>query len=907
MMPRIAGLRRYFRLPWRDAARIRDDVDDELRFHLEMRAEELVGGGMTPDAARAEARRQFGDMEYTRHYCRRADESQATVERRAELLGELAHDTRFALRQLRRSPTFTLVAVLTLAVGIGASTAMFTVVNATWLRWLGTYREPERLVMVFQSKDTELWAPTPADYRDWRAQQRSFEQLGAYYYESASLTADREPERLAGAHISASLFPLLGVRPAVGRTFAEAEESWGNHRVALISYGLWQRRFGGDPKIVGRAVTLDGVPHTVVGAMPPGAWFGSTRSDIWLPLAFAPNDPSNDRRSHFLTVVARLRGDVSAERASADMSAIAARLAREYPENAGVGARMRTLRESVLGRIEPMLLVLSGAVAFVLLIACANMANLRLGRAAAREREIGIRTALGASRSRLVRQVLTESAVLGLLGGSLGLAIAFVGLRAASGTLPARLPRVYETGLAMDGRVLAFALALSFLTAVLFGLAPALQTSQASPTDSLREGSRGYAGTFRGQRLRGILVVIEVALAVVLLCGAGLLARSFVRLQQVDLGFRTENVLAMRVELPAARTQSADTVSAFYERVLRAMATIPGVRHAGVTSHLPLSGGGDAKFFAVDGRPYPKSLAEVPTVFARHESAHALEAMGIPLIAGRYFSETDARDSPRVVVVGESVARRFFAGEDPIGRTILLDAPEPLWPADAFPPGVRRFARWTIVGIVKDTRYQSVRDAPELVVHVPYVQRPSYWGGAPAYLVIHTFAKPLSLIGAVRQQVWAVDKGQPVADVRTMAQVVDESLRESRFSMVLLGIFAAIALLLGAVGIYGVISYVVSLQTHAIGVRLALGALPQEVLWLVVRRGARLALAGVAVGVAVALAVTRLLATMLYGVEATDPATLITVTFVVTMVALLATLIPGRRASRIDPLEALRG
>ena len=901
-------LRRFprFTLPWRSAERVARDLDDELAFYLDMRAQELAERGMAPDEARRAARAEFGDLEFTRRYCRALDLGGERASRRRLWLDDLRQDVALAWRGLRRSPGYAAVALLTLALGIGAATAIFTVVDGVWLGWTGAFERPERLVMVFKTSGDELIPTTPADFRDWRARGRAFEGIAAYHNRGIVLSTGDEPRQLTGAAVAPGMFELLRVRPALGRVFRADEETWGRHRVAILSHGLWRREFGASPAIVGSVLRIDGEPHEVVGVMPPGAWPGTLPVEIWVPMAFAPDDRRNSRNSHFIWSVARLADGVTLERANAELAALARALAREFPQNEGASARAEPLRDIMLGDVEPTMLLLAAAVGLVLLIACANVANLLLARGAARGRELAVRAALGASRGRLVRQLLTECLVLALAGGTLGLGLAALGVRAAVAALPVEMPRIHETGLALDGRVLGFTLALATGTALLFGLLPSLRAGRAALGDGLRDGARGATGGARGRRLRDGLVVAEVVLAVVLLAGAGLLLRSLVRLQQVEVGASTDDVLVAYVGRPRASTAEADRATAFYERLLERVRALPGVRAAGVTSAIPLDGGGQSKSFWIEGRPPARKLAEVAHVSGRQESAGSLEAMGVALRRGRWFTPADDSTAPRVALISESVARRFFPNDDPIGQRISLAPPEHLWPASELPPG-GRFPRWTVVGVVGDVKYEGLRAEPEMLVYTPHLQRAPEWTWGPGWLVVRASGDPASLGDAVRRAVRALDPDQPVAAMQTLGERVDAALRQPRFLVALVGAFAAAALVLGAVGLYGVIAYAVAQETPAIGVRMALGARPRDVLAMVLGRAAGLAGLGVVVGLAAALALGRVMASLLFGVGARDGVTLAGTGVVVLVVALAAALVPARRAARVDPAVALRG
>lgn len=828
-------------------------------------------------------------------------------ELKEEPMKALWNDMKYGIRLLLKKPGFTAVAILTLMIGIGGNTAIFSIINAALLKWGDSFQEPDRLVMVWKIRsDSGLWVTTPSDFRDWRDQNRVFEKIGAYFYGNFNFTGKGQPERLLGASITSNFFPLLGVKPQLGRTFFPQEEKWDNHRVVVVSHGLWNRRFGSDRNILGQALQLNGEPYTVIGVMPPGAWFANTRAELWVPFAFSPLDQANDRRSHFVYSVARLANGVGLEQARQEMKIIAWQLEQKYPENSGFSAEVIPLRQVILGNVKPMLLLLLTAVGFVLLIACANVANLLLAKAAHRKREIAIRLSLGATRTRLVRQLLSECLLLALIGGVLGLGFAVWGVDLIVGLIPVSIPRIHEIAIDIDVRVLAFTGAVSLFTGILFGLVPALQASKSNLTDSLKEGSRGAGSGVQGKNIRNLLIVSEVALALILSAGSGLMIRSFMRLHQVDIGVQPGNVLTMQVELPQATADDPKRVVSFFEPVLARVEALPGVVSAGITSHLPLSGGGQAKYFTVEGRAPATTLDDVPIVSMRQESARSFAAMGMQLLQGRPFSQRDTAESPRVAIINESVAKRFFPNENPIGKQISFEWPEHLAPPDSLPKS-GRFPRWTIVGIVRNVQYGNLNQPAELAAYISYLQRDSQtMSWAPAYLVVRTKGDPLSLSTAVRDQVWTVDRNQPVSNILSMEQLIQTSFRQSSFTMILMSVFAALALLLAALGIYGVMSFLVAQRTNEIGVRMALGAKQKDVLRLVLKEGMLLTVTGVGVGLLASFALTRLMSSLLFGVSATDLGTFMVIPQLIVLVALLSCYLPARVASKVDPMVALR-
>ena len=815
---------------------------------------------------------------------------------------QLLDDARFGLRALAKNRGFAAVAILTLALGIGANTALFSVVNAVLLRPL-PFPAPDRLVTFWtfnHSRNIERGIASPADFADWREQSHSFEEMSAWRTWFYNIRAGADAEQVWGVRTSANYFQLLGVTAALGRTFLPEEEQPGRDQVAILSYGLWQRMLGGDPAAIGRPIDIDGEPFTVVGILPADFnFFGTRRSfDVWMPYAFDHENPKRDDRS--VIVYARLRPGATIPAAQADLAAIAGRLAQEYPEtNRGWGVQVVSLYESQVTRLRPALLLLLAAVGVVLLIACSNVANLLFARASARQKEIAIRTALGASRPRLIRQLLTESALLGLIGGGFGVALAFWGLALLRPLPPAHglgaIPRIDSAQI--DFRVLAFALAISLFTGILFGLAPAFQATGGDLNDALKEAGRSSGGGRRGIRLRDLLVVSQVALALTLLIGAGLLMRSFFKLLDVDPGLDPHNVLTAQVWLPEARYPVSRRVPEFYDQVLARLAHLPGVQSVSAIDFLPLSGWGDAVDFAIEGRPAPQP-EQIPNSQYRVIAGAYFQTMGIPILAGRAFDRRDTADAPGTVIISEAVARRYWPRGDAIGQHIRLmfsPAKAP-WRPEAHDSPL------TIVGIAGEIKEPEwgVEDFGE--IYLPQQQNASRL----MRLVVRTATDPSSLAPAVRNEVVAIDAEQPVTEMKTMEQFLSEAVFQRRLSMILLSLFATLALTLAAVGIYGVISYAVGQRTHEIGIRVALGARPSDVVRLVTWHGMRLALAGVAVGLVLAFALTRTLASQLYGISAIDAPTFVAVPLLLAAVALAACYIPARRASRIDPLVALR-
>jgi putative ABC transport system permease protein len=807
----------------------------------------------------------------------------------------LLQDMRYAVRTLLRQLGFAAVAVLTLALGIGANTAIFSVIDAALLR-PPPYREPERLVHLWEAKrsrDFEQREASYPDFLDWRAQgSEVFEGLAGYTARPFTLTEAGEATRTRGAAVTANFFELLGANAAAGRTFVGGEDGLEGKRVAVISHGLWRRRFGGDPGVVGRAVTLDGQAYTVVGVLPADfnfALLGDT--EVWTPLTPPPAVAAR-RYQHWVKVIGRLKQGVTLEGAQAHLATVASRIERDDPgAHAGVSLRAVPLQEEFVGSVRPVLFVLLGAVGFVLLIACTNVANLLLARAAARQKEVAIRTALGASRWRVVRQLLTESVLLSLAGGAAGLVLALWGVDALVALIPASqlMQMPYLQSLSLSREVLLFATGLSLLTGVLFGLTPALSASRADLQGALKEGGRSTVSR-GGRRLRDLLVVAEVALALVLLVGAGLLLKSLVTMLRVDPGFDPRGLLTLRVALPPARYKEGDQATRFYEEALRRVSTVPGVRGAALTSNLPLAGDGGTGTPQIVGRSTPDS--ELTEAHLRTVSANYFEVLGVPLVKGRSFSERDDAKAPPVLLVNKTFAERVFPGEDPLGRRVTFK-----FTGDT---------QYEIAGVVGDEKVTTLDARTTPVIYFHSRQDSSFDSAA---LVLRTdAADPLTLAAAVRGEVRALDPEVPVYAVQTLEQLVagSRSTFVRRYPAYLTGVFACVALLLALVGIYGVVSYSVAQRTHEIAVRVALGARTRDVLRLVLGHGLLLALGGIALGALGALALTRLISGLLFGVSAADPTVYGLVALLLAAVALLACLVPARRATKVDPIVALR-
>jgi putative ABC transport system permease protein len=800
----------------------------------------------------------------------------------------MQQDLTYALRRLVKAPGFTFVAVLTLALGIGANSAIFSVVNGVLLKPL-PYPESDRLVGVYHVTEGERAVMSGPNFTDVARMSQSLENVAAVSTSRAILTGEGEPARLATAEVTASLFNVLRVRAALGRTFNADENTPGKTNVVILSHGLWQQRFGGDASVIGRRITLDGVKREVVGVMPGGFSYPAERQ-AWLPLEFDQSFVATQRSAWYLYVVGRLKPGVTPEQSAAEVETIGRNLAKQYPDaNGEIGMTTYPLLEAMVGDIRGAVLVLLGAVGFVLLIACTNVANLLLARAAARESEIAVRTALGAGRGRLVRQLLTESLLLSIIGAGVGLLLAVWGVDLLVRLKPAGIPRL--DNVRVDGIVIAFTLVIAGVTGVLFGLVPAF-TATHGVSASLMESGRGAVTSRAGARVRGALVVAELALAVMLLAGAGLLMRSFARLQAVDPGFRVEQGLTFDLTLPDARYEADATRIAFFDQLLPRLRALPGVRSASAVLGLPLSGLQFVISFTVAGRP-PVPPAQQPAMQVRVATPDYFSAIGIPVKRGRAFTEDDKEGTPRVVLITESAARQFFPGEDPIGKTIRLG-----WGKG---PG-RPNAGGEVVGIVGDVKDAGLNEPDPPQIYLPYRQ----WTVGSISVLLKTSVPPTSIAEAARAQVYAIDPNLPLSNVNTLEGILAKSISQQRFYALLLAIFAGVALVLAAIGIFGVLSYAVAQRTREIGIRMALGAQGRSVVALIVREAMVLVVGGVILGTAAALFLSDTMTKMLFSITPTDPATFASVAGVLIGVALLAAYIPARRATRVDPIVALR-
>jgi predicted permease len=818
----------------------------------------------------------------------------------------LIQDLRFASRTLLKRPAFTLIAVLTLALGIGANTAIFSVVSSVLLRPL-PFRNADRLVVIWSSNPEfaqKIGFPdklpvSPPTFYEWK-QARSFEKMAMVRSSRASLTGEGDPEMLGAVDVSGEFFQVLGTPALIGRTLQPADDESGRGTAAVLSHALWQRRFGGDQRVVGKTIRLNDMPSTIVGVMPPEFQFPrgaemprgygfTARPDIWIPLALSP-EQRQSRYNRSQLAIGLLRPGVSIAAAQAELEPISLRVQSTFPDSdMGWHVRVDSLPEQLVGDVKPALLILLTAVGLVLLIACVNVANLLLAQSATRQREIAVRTALGAGRGRVVRQLLTESALLSFLGGGIGLLVGFWGLKLFARWIPQDVPMGGE--IALNAQILGFTLAATLLTAAIAGLFPALHMTRPDLAESLREGTRAGSSTSQSGRVRSSLVVLETALAVLLVVGAGLLVRSFARLTAIDPGFRTEGVLTFQIVLPESQFQKKSQIVAYTNAVVERLRALPGVDHAGMVSNIPMSGQEDIRDFTIEGRPRPNP-GEAPFADFRRTTPGYFETMRIRLAKGRLFSEGDmAETAPPVALIDESLARAYWPDEDPVGKRFRVGSYE-----DTFSPWI------TVVGVVENVRHSGLHVQPRPQLYLPQGRFPTNY----LYYVAHTNGDLESLMRDVRPAVYSVSRDVPIDKMRSMEQIVDESIAGRRFNMVLLGIFAGLALTLAVVGIYGVTSYSVVQRTREMALRLALGAQPARVLGMVLWEAGVLAGIGLAAGLILAFGVTRLMASLLFGVPATDPATFGAVAVGLALVSLLAAYVPGRKATQVDPMVTLR-
>ena len=882
------GLRSLFR-----KEHVERDLYEELRGFLDMAAEEKMKHGMSRKDALRAVRLERGSLEITKEVVRSAG-WESFVE-------TLWQDLRFAARMLRKSPGFTTVAVLTLALGIGANTAMFSVVEGVLLAPL-PYSHPDRLVVVWENNlhfKQVVW-PSYPNFKDWERSARSFQRMAAVKWRYYDLTSPGNPEHLLGAGISSGFLDTLDVKLPFGRDFSSQEDQPGGAAVVIISNELWRNRFAGNPQAVGKPVTLNAVDYTIIGILPPRFHFGDERVDVYTPLAQGDPLMLDPRGAPAIVSIARLNSDVGMAQAQAEMSAIQDHLVQLYPDaNKGLGAAVVPLRQVLIGDVSGTLLVLFGAVGFVLLIACANVANLLLARSVGRTREFAIRAALGASRSRTVRQLLTESTLLSLGGAALGLTIANWGVRLVLIGMPGSLPRSENIG--VNTPVLLFTLFVSIAVAVLFGLAPALKNSKSDLQSALKEGGRG--ATTARHRVQNSLVILQMALTLMLLVGAGLLFRTIHRMSDTNPGFDTQHVITFKVGFSPSVTKTASGMRTAYRQLLERLRTLPGVQAADFTYIVPLKSRDNVAPFWI-GSQMPAVVRAAPRMMVFDTGPDYLRAMSISLLRGRFFTEDDTTESPCVAAIDDVLASTYFRGQDPLGQTITFGWTPPWGPC-------------RIVGVVGHVRHWGLGNESSYTqaqAYYPLYQIPDQWvtasEGFPATTVIVRTPLPAAtVIPAIKNVLHGIGKDQPIYNVESMQEIASESMSAQRFPMILLGAFAALALLLASVGIYGVISYSVTQRVHEIGIRMALGAEKQNIFRMVIAQGLRLALAGLVIGAGAALVLTRLLVTfvnLLYGVKASDPLTFIAVSTLLTAIAVLACYIPARRAMRVDPMVALR-
>lgn len=873
-------------MSWFSRRKWEQDASDELRFHIEQQTAANIAAGIQPEEARRRASLQFGAVEGVKEDCRE--------QRSGFWLETLVADARYALRVMRKNPGFVAIAILTLALGIGANTAIFSVVYAVLLKPL-PFTNPQQLVVVFAAKPREGVPKTGTsfpNFEEWRAQNTVFSELAGNQEHDLNVTGRGEPFVAHTGVVTTEFFPLLAVPPLAGRTFVPADGKLGAAPVVVLSENLWRGRFGSDPNIVGSSVSLDKRVFTIIGVMPAGfrSPFLARNQDIWVPTV---DDPlfggwMARRSGHWLPVIGRLKPGVSIAQAQAEMETVSARLAKEFPgENEGWTARVVPLHSEIVGDVKPALLLLLGAVGLVLLISCANIANLLLARATSRAKEMSVRIALGAGRGRIVRQLLTESAALGVLGGIAGMLLAFWGVNALRTLPPAEIATVSE--IRVDRYVLGFALLLSIVASLIFGLAPALFAAGSDLNTNLREAAGRTGAVGRRQTARSFLATAETALAMVLLIGAGLLVRSFVTLMSVNPGFRSEHLMKAEVSLPQFEYSKPEQWNAFANDLLARIQAEPGLRETAIGIPLPLADGFVNLGFSIEGvAPPPSSSPRTADYVAATPGYFGV--MGIPLLKGRDFTDLDLSSAPCVTIISEAMARQYFPNQDPIGKRITF----------GFPPNGEAIRE--IVGVVGDVRDVALNQAPAAMMYVPFAQAP-FWG------VVVVSRGNLSLAAfaeAIRRDASAIDKDLPVTDIAAMPDAVNASVAQPRFQTLLLGLFGALALILAAVGIYGVISYSVIQRTHEIGIRMSLGAQPSQVLRLVMGQGVKLALAGIVIGSAAALALTQLMRSLLYEVSPADPLTFAGIAALLVGVALAACYIPARRAMRVDPMTALR-
>ena len=871
---------------WRD--QVEHDLSEELQYHIEQQIHQYVNKGLSSEEARRAAIRAMGGVEQRKEECR--------TMRRVNFIEHFLQDISFGLRMLTKNRGFATIAILALALGIGANSAIFSVVNAVLLRSL-PFPNADRLVSLNEvTKNRQILSVSYLDLLDWQKQQTVFENLTAFMTAGAILTGRGEPARITGRYVTASFFATLGVQPNIGRAFVEDEDRPGAERVVILSHSLWQDRFGSDPKLVGQTIQLNSEPWTVIGVMPDNFNFYGRQNednDFFKPMGYiGDQNDMRERNSHpGITAVARLKPGVTLAQADAEMKTIASRLEQTYPQtNTNLTVVTTTLLEDYIGDFGLTLWIVLAAVGVVLLIACANVSNLLLARASARRREIAVRIALGAGNLRVIRQLLTESLLLAIAGGALGLLMARWGVYLLVRLAPRDLPRLDEV--TIDWRVLGFTMLVTILTGIVFGLIPALQAVRTDLQEVLKDGGRNQSSGAHG--LRNLMVVSEIAMALVLLVGAGLLFKSFWHVLKIDPGFDPQNVLTMRLRLPDAKYTNAEQVQAFHSETIRRISTLPGVQYVSINTGFPL-GQGSESGYSIEDRPAPLP-GQGRSTLVQSVSADYHQALGIKMLQGRYFTPQDNQKSLPVVIVDDEFARRNFAGlplSQVIGKRIHLGGDN-----------------WReIVGVVGHVKHYGLEEAGREEVYRPWVQMNDAWIGARGRamdLVVKTSTRPDDFIQPIKQEIQTIDRDQPIANVRTLLSIYDQSMTPRRFTLLLVGLFAVVAMLLSTMGIYGVMSYTVSQHTNEIGIRVALGAQARDVLGLIIKQGMALALLGIAVGVGGAFALTRFMKGLLFGVTAADPLTYGLIAMLLMFVALVACWIPARRAMRVDPMVALR-
>jgi len=884
-----AARKKLFRLPWRTARQIRDDVDEELRFHIDMRVAALISAGLAPDAARQQATREFGDLDDARRYIGAVDRDIEAAQRRSDFMNDLWHDIGYAIRKLRAAPMFTLAAITTLALGIGANTAIFSVVNSVLLKPF-PFPQADHLVRIRFTQQGHGDAGTPMDLVDYRTRTTSLVGVSVIEGTTANLTRDNsDAERVQGVRVNANWFTLLRIAPLAGRFFAEGEDQASAPQVAVISEQLWRRDFSGDKSVIGKTVRINSTPFTIIGVAPGDRRYPIT-VELWMTKRWAPNELSDQSRgARWLGVFARVKDGVDLAVADNEVEKISEAMEKQFPEMFRERrAHVVTIQDYLVGDIRKPLFIVLGAVTLVLLIACANVANLMLVRTTAREGEMAVRTALGAGRGRLVRQLMTESVILSLVGAVTGLAVAKLAMYEMLGRAPQNLPLVGSASI--DGTTLAVTAIVALMTGIIFGVLPAIQVGKHDLATALRAGARGTRSRPATNRAKQAIVVAEVAVAVTLLTGAGLLLHSFAKLLSVDPGFRTEGVLSMKLLLPQ-RSYDSTAIRAFIRELEARTRALPGVKSIGMANFIPLDGGSENYVFEIRGRP-PVRPSDQPSTEARKVTPDFFATMGMPVIEGRGITSTDQPGAPKVVVVNRAFLQAFFPKEDAIGKTIAIG-----WGSDS--GGDAR----QIVGVVGDVHSFGLEGAPEPTVYAPIAQRPDQ----SISIVVRTEGSPATLAAPLRAVVRDLNRELPVYSVQTMEERVTGSVGRQRFYATLIAIFAAVALVLSAVGLYGVIAYAVSQRTHELGVRVALGATGDRIARMVIGEGLALTAVGIAIGAIASVFAGRLVSSLLFGVSALDPMTIGGVGVVLVSVATLASWLPARRAARVDPLVAMRG